>query len=79
MFHRDYIPLRKDNAPQVKAPTDAKYPLATLVLPPGVSIEGEMLEKVSAVKFVDHHIIDEQKFLELAREKYLCAKRISGT
>jgi hypothetical protein len=36
-----------------------------------------MLDKVSDLKFMDHDITDEKKFLELAREKYLCAKSIS--
>jgi hypothetical protein len=78
-FHRDYIPPRKDNAHQVKEPTDGKYPLATPTVPPSVSVEGDMLGKVVSLKFVDHDITDEQKFLEIAREKYLCAKSVPGT
>jgi hypothetical protein len=70
-FHRDYIPPRKDNVPQVKVPTDGKYPLETSPVPPGVSIEGDMLGKVVSLKFVDHDITDEQKFPELGQGKVL--------
>jgi hypothetical protein len=45
-FHRDYIPPRKDNTPQVKVPADGKYPLVTPPIPPSVSVEGDMLGKV---------------------------------
>jgi hypothetical protein len=38
-----------------------------------------MLSKVSGLKFMDHDITEEKKFLELAREKYLCAKSVLGT
>lgn len=37
-----------------------------------------MLGKIAALKFVDHNITDEQKFPELAKEKYLCAKSVPG-
>jgi hypothetical protein len=47
-------------------------------IPPSVSVEGDMLGKVFSLKFVDHDITDEQKFLELAREKYLCTKSVPG-
>jgi hypothetical protein len=55
-FHRDYIPPQKDTTPQVKVPTNGKYPLATLEIPPSVSIEGDMLGNIVSMKFVDHHI-----------------------
>jgi hypothetical protein len=58
-FHRDYIPLRKDNVPQFKVPKDKKYPLATPTIPPSVSIEEDMIGNISTLKFVDHDIIDE--------------------
>jgi hypothetical protein len=38
-----------------------------------------MLGIISTLKFIDHDIMDEQKFPELEREKYLCAKSILGT
>jgi hypothetical protein len=64
--------------PQVKVTKDGKYPLSTPTVPPGVSIEGDMLGNVATLKFVDHDIIDEMKFPDLARENYLCAKRVPG-
>jgi hypothetical protein len=48
-------------------------------IPPGVSVEGDMLGKISTLKFSDHDIMDEKKFPELAREKYLCTKSVPGT
>jgi hypothetical protein len=78
-FHRDYIPPRKDTVPQFRVPTDGKYPSFMLDIPPGVIIEGDMLGNIVALKFVDHEIMDEQKFLEMERENCLCAKRIPGT
>jgi hypothetical protein len=78
-FHRDYLPLRMDNAPQINVPTNGKYPLPKSPVPPGVSIEGEMLRKVVGLKFMDHDITDEKKFPELAREKYLHTRSIPGT
>jgi hypothetical protein len=43
--------------------------LATLEIPLGVIVEGNMLGNIVSLKFVDHDITDEQKFLELAMEK----------
>jgi hypothetical protein len=64
IFHRDYIPPRKETAPQVRVPTNGKYPLVTPGIPPGVIVEGDMLGKVVALKFVDHDITNIHKFLE---------------
>jgi hypothetical protein len=38
-----------------------------------------MLNRVVRLKFTDHDITDEKKILEMAREKYLCAKSVPGT
>ena len=38
-----------------------------------------MLSKVVNLKFADHDITNDQKFLDMDREKYLCAKSILGT
>jgi hypothetical protein len=54
--HEKYI------APQVKVPADGKYPLATSKIPLGVIVEGDMLGKIVSLKFVDHDIMNEQKF-----------------
>jgi hypothetical protein len=77
-FHRDYIPPRKYNAPHIKVPADGKYLLATSPIPLGVSIGG-MLDKLVTLNFLDHDITDEQKFPEMAREKYLCTKSVPDT
>jgi hypothetical protein len=78
-FHRDYLPPRKDTTPQVRVPIDGKYLLVTLEIPPGVIIEGDMLGKIVALKFIDHDIMDEHKFPELEHEKYFCTKSVPGT
>jgi hypothetical protein len=38
-----------------------------------------MLGKIVGLKFIDHDIIDAQKFPELARENYLRTRIIPGT
>jgi hypothetical protein len=63
----------------IQVPTNGKYPLPIAPVPPGVRIEGEMLGNIAGLKFMDHDITDEQKFPELAREKYLCTRSIPGT
>jgi hypothetical protein len=78
-FLKEYKPLRKDNVPQVKIPTDGKYPLVTPPIPPSVSIEGDMLGNISSLKIVDHDIMDEKKFPQLSREIYLFAKSVLET
>jgi hypothetical protein len=75
-FHKDYVPPRKDSMPPIKVLPYGKYSLETSPVPPSVSIEGDILVKVVELKFADHDITDEKKFLELAREKYVCANSI---
>jgi hypothetical protein len=79
IFHMDYILPKKDNAPHVKVPIDGKYLMATSPIPPSVSVEGDMLNKVSTLKFVDHDITNAHNFPEMAREKYLCTKSVPST
>jgi hypothetical protein len=65
--------------PHVKFLVEGKYPLETSPIPLGVSVEGAILGKISTLKFVDHDITDEKRFLEMARGMYLCAKSVPGT
>jgi len=65
--------------PQVKLTADGKYLLATLKIPPGLIVEGDMLGNIATLKFADHNSIDEKKFPEMERENYLCTKIILGT
>jgi hypothetical protein len=67
-FHRDYFPLRNDDAPSVILPVNAKYPLPIKSVPNVVNQYKDMLDKVANLKFMDHDIIDTQKFLELAKD-----------
>jgi len=53
-----------------------------LVVPPvlpEMSREGDMLGKNVGLKFVDHDITNEQVFMELDREKYVCSESLLGT
>jgi len=54
-----------------------KYPLLVPPVPSRMSREGDMLGNTTILKFLDHDIIDEQPFPELAREKYSCAESVS--
>jgi hypothetical protein len=45
----------------------------------GVSREGYMLGNIVNLKFVDHDITNEQVFMELDREKYVCSESLLGT
>jgi hypothetical protein len=65
--------------PHVKVLVDGKYPFKTTLVPPSVSNERDILNKVVSLKFVDHNITDKKTFPEMSREKYLCTKSIEGT
>jgi hypothetical protein len=67
-----------DNAPPIHVPTNGKYPLGTTLVPPRVSLEGEMLRKIAGLKFMDHDIIDEQKFQSWPG-KIFCTRSVPGT
>jgi hypothetical protein len=41
-----YTTKKRHIAPQVRVPTDGKYPLVTPKIPPGVIVEGDMLGKI---------------------------------
>jgi hypothetical protein len=56
-----------------------KDTLAVSSVPPRENRKGYMLGNTSSLNFMDHDITDAQKVLELAREKYWCAKCIPGT
>jgi hypothetical protein len=57
-FHRDYLPPRMDNAPHIHIPTNGKYPLPKMLVPPGVRMEEDMLGKIASLKFMDHDITE---------------------
>jgi hypothetical protein len=75
-FHRDYLLSRMDNAPSIHVPTNGKYPFLTSPVPPGVNMEREMPDNITILKFMDHDITDERKFLELAKEIYFFTRSI---
>jgi hypothetical protein len=50
---------------------EAKYELMEPKIPRGVIVEGDMLGAMSSLKFVDHDLSNEKKFLDLAQRKYL--------
>jgi hypothetical protein len=79
VFHRDYLPLRIDESPPINVPVNAKYPFLIAPVLTDVSREEYMLRKITNLNFMDHDIIDTQKFPELARDQYLCTKTVPGT
>jgi hypothetical protein len=48
-------------------------------IPPSVIIEGDLMGKVTTLKYLDHEITNAQKFPELSWEKYVCTKILPGT
>jgi hypothetical protein len=64
-FPRYYTPLSKYTAKPVNLSKDAKYELVELEIPPGVIIEEYMLGLIHGLKYVDHDITDEKKFMDL--------------
>jgi hypothetical protein len=45
----------------------------TLVIPPGVTVDEDMLGAIGNLRYVDHDLADLKKFLEIAPHNYLCA------
>jgi hypothetical protein len=79
VFHRDYLPPRRDDTPPVNVPVNAKYPLPITPVLNDVSSDEDMLGKVANLKFMDHDITDTHKFPELVKDQYLCTKIVPGT
>jgi hypothetical protein len=67
-----------DHAPQINTPFNAKYSVPVVPVLTGVSKAEDMLKKIANLKFMDHDITDTQKFLELARDQYLCTRIVPG-
>jgi hypothetical protein len=73
-FHEDYLSPRIDNVLSINVVKNGKYMFPTSPIPLDVCIEGEMLDKVVDLKFMDHDINDEHKLLELDKKNYLRTK-----
>jgi len=58
IFHRYYLPLRKDDAPLVNILMNSKFPFPILPVPKGISSDEDMLDKVANLKFMDHDITE---------------------
>jgi hypothetical protein len=56
IFHKDYLPPRKDDTPPITVLVNAKYPLPIAPVPKGISRDEDMLDKVANLKFMDHNI-----------------------
>jgi hypothetical protein len=77
IFPRDYIPPRKPPIPEgVKY---VKYPLVESPIPEGVIVEGDMLGLIPTLKYVEHEIIEENKFPKLVPNKLLIKSISSRT
>jgi hypothetical protein len=66
-----YIPPRKLTTKLVRLQKEAKYELVEPEIPPGVIIEEDMLGIMENLKYANHDLSNEKKFLELALKKYL--------
>jgi hypothetical protein len=56
---------------QVRLQKEAKYAMVTPVIPPGVTVEGDMLGEIESLRYSDHDLSDAKKFPELAPQNYL--------
>jgi hypothetical protein len=45
--------------------------MVTPVIPPGVTVEGDMLGVIGSLRYSDHDLTDLKKFPELAPQNYL--------
>jgi hypothetical protein len=70
IFYIDYLPPRMDDASLIIVPSNSKYPLPIASVLKGVRKDEDMLDKVANLKFMDHDIMDTQKFPELAKDQY---------
>jgi hypothetical protein len=70
-FSREYVPPRKLIANQFRLQKEAKYDMVTLVIPPGVIVEGDMLGSIGNLSYSNHDLTDLKKFRELAPHNYL--------
>jgi hypothetical protein len=63
----------------VKLQKEEKYELMEPNIQPSVILEEDMLDVVENMKFADHELSDEKKFLELALKKYMRTTIFSET
>jgi hypothetical protein len=68
---KDYIPPRKPSTNLVNLQKEAKCDLVEPKIPSGVIVEGDMLRAIPSLKFVDHDLSEDNKFLDLDPRKYL--------
>jgi hypothetical protein len=71
MISQGLYPTKKSINTHVHLQKEARYPLVEPPIPEGIIIEGDMLGMIPALKYVDHDITDENKFLELVPSKFL--------
>jgi hypothetical protein len=61
-FLKYYVPPRKATTKKVNLPKDLKYELVKLEIPSRVIIEGDILDIVGNMNFVDHDLADVNNF-----------------
>jgi hypothetical protein len=71
-FPRVYVPPRKSTIKQVRIQKETKYDMVTPMIPPSVTIEGELLHAIQKLRYSNHNLADLEKFPELAPQNYLC-------
>jgi len=61
-FPRAYLPPRKLTTKQIKLEKETKYDMVTPVIPPGVTIDGDMLGAIGNLRYADHDLVYLKKF-----------------
>jgi hypothetical protein len=61
-FPRAYVPPRKLTTKQIRLEKETKYDMVTPVIPPGVTIDGDMLGAIGNLRYADHDLVYLKKF-----------------
>lgn len=66
-----YVPLRKEGASNLKLQKKPKYTIVMSDIPLGVEIQGNLLGKISRMKYDDHDLADTKKFPQFRIPYYM--------
>jgi hypothetical protein len=70
-FLREYVPPRKPKKKQVKLQKEVNYDMVTLVIPLGVTVEGDMLGTIGNLRYSNHDLENLNKIPKLAPKNHL--------
>ena len=65
---RPYVPPRRSDAPKIRVPKNASYPLVAPTASKGVQVSQNIMPNLKKLTFVDHDI---RKFPELDMKNYV--------